>query len=119
MAIEHIKRRYFQGKVVAYMKKNETILRYKLLKIEKRYLTPTFRVKPNYPTTDPKILNQEMDNLEEKVDGIISRILYKDPSARITSKTIDNTLLLQNLPSDDSVDRIVLESNGIRGYKKG
>ena len=46
MAIVNVKRQYYQGKLIAYMKKNESILRYKLCKIDARYLTSNYRVKP-------------------------------------------------------------------------
>jgi hypothetical protein len=56
MALKLIKRMYYQGKVVAYLKKNNSILRYKLAMIEEKYLTTKYRVKPGYPFEDSELL---------------------------------------------------------------
>ena len=50
--MQYIQRKYKDGKVVAYMNKNGSVMRYKLCKIEKKWLTPTLRVKSNYPVRD-------------------------------------------------------------------
>lgn len=69
MALKLIKRMYYQGKIVAYLKKNNSILRYKLAMIEEKYLTTKYRVKPGYPFEDSELLNQKIDELEERVDN--------------------------------------------------
>lgn len=90
MALKNVDRVYYQGKVCSYFKKNNTILRYKLLKIEKRYLTAkTYRVKDTYPLQDYNVVNSQIDELESRVDDAVGRILYDNPKSRITSSVID------------------------------
>ena len=69
-------------------------------KIERRYLTPTLRIKATYPTHNPKIENKKIDELEQKVDDIVSKILYANPETKISNKTIDDEILKQSLPID-------------------
>ena len=90
MALKYVDRVYYQGKVCSYFKKNNTILRYKLLKIEKRYLTAkTYRVKDTYPLQDYNVVNSQIDELESRVDDAVGRILFENPKSRITSSAID------------------------------
>ena len=70
---------YYQGKVVAYLKKNGSVLRYKLASIEERYLTSLHRVKPYYPLANAEELNKEIDSLEAKIDEAVGEILYANP----------------------------------------
>ena len=72
MALRFIKRMYYQGKVVAYLKKNGSVLRYKLASIEERYLTSLYRVKPYYPLANAEELNKEIDSLEAKIDEVLN-----------------------------------------------
>lgn len=83
---------YYQGKVVAYLKKNDSILRYKLAAIEEKYLTKKYRVKPSYPNEDSELLNQKIDELEERVDNKAYEILYSNPLARITNTVMSEAL---------------------------
>ena len=92
MALKFVKRMYYQGKVVAYFKKNSSVLRYKLLSIEERYLTSLNRVKPLYPLANADKLNKEIDDLEEKIDKAVEKILYDNPKAKITNTVIDEAL---------------------------
>lgn len=92
MALRFVKRMYYQGKVVAYLKKNGSVLRYKLCSIEERYLTSLNRVKPYYPLTNAEELNKEIDRLEAKVDEAVVKILYDNPKAKITNAVIDEAL---------------------------
>ena len=86
------------------MHKNSSVLRYKLCKIEKKWLTPTLQVKSNYPFRDAEELNKEINELEERVDAAITALLYKNPSQYITAQTIDEKL---------SEPTIKEESNGL------
>ena len=101
MAIINTKRQYYQGKLVSYMKKNEAVLRFKLTKIERKYLNPNLRVKPTYQRENPKELNKAIDELEEKIDTAVSQILYDDPKAKITSKVIKEFLHSQTIREMD------------------
>lgn len=92
MAIINTRREYYQGKLVSYMKKNDAVLRYKLAKIEKKFLTANMRVKLTYQREDPAKLNKFIDELEVKIDEAVSQIFYDDPKARITSKVIKHYL---------------------------
>lgn len=103
MAIINTKRQYYQGKLIAYMKKNESVLRYKLYRIEERYLSSNYRVKPNYGIEDPVRVNQEIDDLERKIDLLISKLLYENPKLKITNKTIDEALERES-KQIDSID---------------
>ena len=96
MAIVNIKRQYYQGKLIAYFKKNESVLRYKLCKIEQKYLSSSMRVKLNYTKEDYSQLNKKIDELEERIDNIISRLLFENPNIKITNKTIDDELESDN-----------------------
>lgn len=90
----NIKREYYQGKLVAYMKKNEATLRYKLLKIEKRYLTATLRVKNSYKSVeDVGELNAQIDLLEAMIDQAVTEIFAENPRAKITNKVVEEALL--------------------------
>ena len=89
MALKYVTRKYFQGKIVAYFKKNNKVLRYKLHKIEEVNLDRKLRVKSTYTLSDPDWLNEQIDDLEEKVDNAISEILYTNPDALIDGKAID------------------------------
>ena len=103
-SLKYIQRKYKDGKLVAYMHKNSSVLRYKLCKIEKKWLTPTLQVKSNYPYRDADELNKEINELEERVDAAITALLYKNPSQYITAQTIDEEL---------SEPTIKEESNGL------
>lgn len=103
-SLKYIQRKYKDGKLVAYMHKNSSVLRYKLCKIEKKWLTPTLQVKSNYPYRDADELNKEINELEERVDAAITALLYKNPSQYITAQTIDEKL---------SEPTIKEESNGL------
>ena len=89
MALKYVTRKYFQGKIVAYFKKNNKVLRYKLHRIEEVNLDRKLRVKSTYTLSDPDWLNEQIDDLEEKVDNAISEILYTNPDALINGKAID------------------------------
>ena len=79
MAIVNIKRQYYQGKLIAYMKKNESVLRYRLCRIEEKYLTSNYRIKPNNPLGNYNELNKGIDELERKIDITISKLLAENP----------------------------------------
>lgn len=89
MALKYVTRIYYQGKVIAYLKKNGATLRYKLYKIDTAYLTKKYRVKDNYTLQNPADINAQIDELEEKVDNAVAAILYSNPKASIKSKDID------------------------------
>lgn len=103
MAIVNVKRQYYQGKLIAYMKKNESILRYKLCKIDARYLTSNYRVKPNNPLGDHNKINKAIDDLERKIDIIISELLSDNPKIKIANKVIDDALAMDG-STDNSID---------------
>lgn len=93
MATENVHRAYYQGKLVAYMKKNGVALRYKLYRIDKQYLTRYFRVSPK--VEGHEIINERIDTLESKIDKTISSLLLKDPKMVITASIIDNAIAEQ------------------------
>lgn len=103
MAIVNIKRQYYQGKLIAYMKKNESVLRYKLCKIEERYLTSNYRVKPANPIGDSNKLNKAIDELESRIDRVISSLLADNSKIKITNKVIDEAFIKEER-TDDSID---------------
>ena len=117
MALKFVKRMYYQGKVVAYFKKNSSVLRYKLLSIEERYLTSLNRVKPSYPLANADKLNKEIDDLEEKIDKAVEKILYDNPKAKITNAVIDEALAQtpkvddseESNENDDYTDNLAME----------
>ena len=89
----YVQRKYKDGKVVAYMNKNGSVLRYKLCKIEKRWVTKgTWRVKPNYPFRNPDVLNKEIDELEAMIDNTIAELLYYNPKLYITCGVINEAI---------------------------
>jgi len=89
---KYVQRRYREGKVVAYMYKNGSVMRYKLLKIEKKWLTTTLQVKADYPLRNAEELNKEMDALEELVDKTITELLHDNPKLYITCAVIDKAI---------------------------
>ena len=88
----YIQRKYKDGKIVAYMHKNDSVVRYKLYSIEKKWLTSTLRVKDTYPYRNPGELNKEIDELEEIIDNTISELLYNNSKLYITSGVIDKAI---------------------------
>lgn len=92
MALKNVCRIYFQGKVVAYFKKRSGVVRYKLCKIDQRFLTRNLRVKDTYTEQNHETLNKQMDELEEKVDNAISSILYNAPNTVLNNKVIEDYL---------------------------
>ena len=76
---KYVQRKYREGKLVAYMYKNGSVVRYKLLKIEKKWLTTTLQVKADYPFRSAEEVNKEIDKLEELVDSTITELLYDNP----------------------------------------
>ena len=98
MALKYVTRIYFQGKVVAYFKKKSGVVRYKLCKIDKKYLTAKFRVKETYTEQNYEKLNKQIDELEEKVDNAIGMILYDTPDTILNNKVIESYL---NKPQDN------------------
>lgn len=103
MALKFIKRVYYQGKIVAYLKKNGTVLRYKLASIEEKFLTHHLRVKPNYPYQDSSELNKQIDELEAKVDDEVEKILFSNPKAKITNTTMEDALTRPSTPAVDTI----------------
>ena len=103
MAVVNIKRQYYQGKLIAYMKKNESVLRYKLCRIEEKYLTSNYRIKPNNPLGNYNELNKGIDELERKIDITISKLLAENPKLKITNKVLDDAFNLEE-HINDSVD---------------
>lgn len=103
MAVVNIKRQYYQGKLIAYMKKNESVLRYKLCRIEEKYLTSNYRIKPNNPIGDYNKLNKGIDELEHRIDIAISKLLSDNPKLKITNKVLDDAFKSEER-IDDSVD---------------
>lgn len=97
MALKHVTRKYFQGKVVAYFKRRGGVVRYKLCKIDQKFLTRNLRVKDTYTLQNHEILNKQMDELEEKIDNAIGCILYDAPDTVINNKVIEDYL---NKPRD-------------------
>lgn len=93
MAIVNVKRQYYQGKLIAYMKKNESVLRYRLCKIEAKFLSSNYRIKPNNPLGDSNKLNKEIDELEQKIDITISKLLADNPKLKITNKVLDDAFV--------------------------
>lgn len=89
---KYVQRKYREGKVVAYMYKNGSVVRYKLLKIEKKWLTTTLQVKADYPLRSADELNKEMDVLEELVDKTITELLHDNPKMYITCAIIDKAI---------------------------
>ena len=100
---------YYQGKVVAYLKKNGSVLRYKLASIEERYLTSLYRVKPYYPLANAEELNKEIDSLEAKIDEAVGEILYANPKAKITNSVIDEALAqTPQIDEEEETERALL-----------
>jgi hypothetical protein len=93
MATKNVHRAYYQGKLVAYMKKNGVALRYKLYRIDKQYLTRYFRVSPKVEGYE--IINERIDTLESKIDKTISSLFLEDPKMVITASIIDNAIAEQ------------------------
>ncbi len=91
-AYKYIQRKYREGKIVAYFHKNGSVVRYKLCKIEKKWLTTTLQVKSNYPLRNADELNKEIDKLEELVDNTIAELLFKEPKLYITCSLIDKAI---------------------------
>ena len=89
---KYIQRKYREGKVVAYMRKNGSVMRYKLCKIDKKWLTTTLQVKSDYPFRNAEELNKEIDQLEELVDKTIVQLLYDNPKLYITCAIIDEAI---------------------------
>lgn len=96
MALKFVTRVFYQGKVCSYFKRNNTVLRYKLFKIEERYLTSKYRVKDTYTFQDYNIINSQIDELESRVDDAVGHILYDNPKKKITTKVIDEYFEEQN-----------------------
>lgn len=100
---------YYQGKIVAYLKKNGSVLCYKLASIEERYLTSLYRVKPYYSLTNADELNKEIDSLEEKIDETIGKILYANPKAKITNAIIDEAFAkTPKIEEEEETERALL-----------
>lgn len=95
MALEFTKRCYYKGKLVAYIKKNDGIVRYKLAKIPQSALTPTMRVKSTYSAVNPTLLNKEIDEIEEKVENAIKKLLYSNPKLKLSNQVIDTFLTME------------------------
>lgn len=91
-ANKYVQRKYREGKLVAYMYKNGSVVRYKLLKIEKKWLTTTLQVKADYPFRSADEVNKEIDKLEELVDRTITELLYSNPKLFITCAVIDKAI---------------------------
>lgn len=91
-ANKYVQRKYREGKLVAYMYKNGSAVRYKLLKIEKKWLTTTLQVKADYPFRSADEVNKEIDKLEELVDKTITELLYDNPKLYITCAIIDKAI---------------------------
>lgn len=91
-SLQYVQRKYREGKVVAYVSKNKSKVRYKLLKIDKKFLTATLRVKPEYPLGDADKLNKDMDSLEVLVDTVINELLADNPKIYLTVKIIDKAI---------------------------
>ena len=89
---KYVQRKYREGKIVAYMRKNGSVLRYKLCKIEKKWLTTTLQVKSDYPLRNAEELNKEIDDLEKRVDNTITELLYENPKLYITCAVIDKAI---------------------------
>lgn len=92
MALKYISRIYFQGKVVAYFKRRSGVVRYKLCKIDQRFLTRNLRVKDTYTEQNHETLNKQMDELEERVDNAIGSILYDAPDTILNNRVIEDYL---------------------------
>lgn len=92
MALKYVTRVYFQGKVVAYFKKKGGVVRYKLYKIDQGFLTRNLRVKDTYTVCNYEKLNEQIDELEERVDNAIGSILYDAPDTVLRNKIIENYL---------------------------
>lgn len=90
MAIANLHRAYYQGKLIAYMKKNGIAFRYKLYRIDKQNLTRYLRVCTK--VEGHEIINQRIDELEIKVDKTISRLLLQDPNMLITATVVDKAI---------------------------
>lgn len=89
---KYVQRKYREGKVVAYMRKNGSVVRYKLCKIDKKWLTTTLQVKSDYPLRNAEELNKEIDRLEELVDNTVAELLYDNPKLYITCAVIDKAI---------------------------
>ena len=74
------------------MRKNGSVMRYKLCKIDKKWLTTTLQVKSDYPLRNAEELNKEIDKLEELVDNTIAELLYDNPKLYITCAVIDKAI---------------------------
>ncbi|WP_028907469.1 tyrosine-type recombinase/integrase [Xylanibacter ruminicola] len=92
MALKHVTRKYFQGKVVAYFKRKSGVVRYKLCKIDQKFLTRNLRVKDTYTEQNHESLNKQMDELEERIDNAIGRILYDAPDKVLNNEVIEDYL---------------------------
>lgn len=99
--MQYIQRKYKDGKVVAYMNKNGSVMRYKLCKIEKKWLTPTLRVKSNYPVRNAEKLNEEMDRLEELIDNTVAELLYDNPKSYITCGVVDEAITNRQIKQEE------------------
>ena len=88
------KLQYYQGKLIVYFKKDNSLIRYKIIKVAKNELDRTLHVKPNilnYATT-----NKLIDDIHQKVDTIISDCKSKNQTHLLCKQYIDHHLDIIN-----------------------
>ena len=108
MALQYIRRQYYQGKIVAYFKKNGSVLRYKLFSIDEKYLNNRLRVKKDYVEEDYEELNKRIDELEENVDEAVKAILKENPYSKINNSILSDFFINQSKNEDSSDSNILL-----------
>lgn len=101
----------YQGNLVAYFRKNEATLRYILWKdVKPTDINSLCRIKEN--KRDSKIVNSQIDELEERIDAVVDALLMEDHYARITNKVVKGKLHPRNAPQET----IKTEETGVIMY---
>ncbi len=106
--MSYIKRAYYQGKIVAYLKRNGSVMRYKLATIEEQYLDSRYRVKARYPKEDAAILNDRIDELEEIIEVKVGELLRAYPNIKINNQVMKAALEVKKLEESNIDNQEIL-----------
>ncbi|HOZ14217.1 MAG TPA: tyrosine-type recombinase/integrase [Tenuifilaceae bacterium] len=79
--------KYYEGKIVVYFKQKNSLIRYKIIKIDKKQLDRTFHVKQE--VLNSKATNQLIDEMHQKVDTIISNCKAQNKIHLLSKDYID------------------------------
>ncbi|MFR9164916.1 MAG: tyrosine-type recombinase/integrase [Dysgonomonas sp.] len=87
-----VQKKYYRNAIVAYYKKNDSVIRYTLFKTDKKNVGRYIRLKDNPGEYDADIENMRIDKLLRDINDVIVELITHNPDIKLSNSLISARL---------------------------